>query len=228
VRNYVVPLTSTQVLLSATVFDHYLFQDTSSFVWSNTAISDDTVLTNDNTWSTTVTWSSTGDAGAFYPPQYLQGYDTVTYLSAGTFKGPYTITFCPSGIDTRYYGITKIIYNFGDGSNNRIVVRSILSNAIAGGLTTAGDPVSTNVSHDYYPVNNGITTYYPVVSVINGSLLKNIFYITLTFAPASIYDFNTMHLISNVQSSSNYNETINIFETKTPSYVTNVRVISGV
>ena len=165
-RSYNFTLSSTQEPLRRKILDHYLFLDPvygSNFTYPSTA------------WgsyfdcnSESCTYSVTAYGGLIYPWGYrIQTF--YTNLSAGPLKGPYTITFSPSAIDTRVFSITKIIYDFGDGSEAVSIEKDLVPNNL-GTFQWDGNPASINISHTYYPLNNFSTTYYPSVTVINGDL----------------------------------------------------------
>ena len=223
-RSLVVTLTSLQVQTAPSILDHwYITVDqtdsgSTTFTYPNSA--DGSLFT---TTTGTYVYPVTADGGNIYPWGYPVA-NTVTTINLGMLKGPYTITFSPSGIDSRYYDISKIGYTFGDGTS-QTVEKSIIQNS-PGNSITGGLPTNINVSHAYYPSSTN-TTFTPSVTVINSNLVLNIFNISFTLTPASIYDFNDVHLISNTQSSNNQLETVNVFEIESPNYVTNVRVISG-
>ena len=222
-RSLVVTLTSLQVQTAPSILDHwYITVDqtdsgSTTFTYPNSADGGVEPLSGTNVPTVTA------DGGNIYPWGYPVA-NTVTTINLGKLKGPYTITYSPSGIDSRYYDISKISYTFGDGTS-QTVEKSIIQNS-SGNSITGGLPTNVNVSHAYYPSSTN-TTFTPSVTVINSNLVLNIFNISFTLTPASIYDFNDVHLISNTQSSNNQLETVNVFEIESPNYVTNVRVISG-
>jgi hypothetical protein len=220
VRNYLVTLSSIQPSDPPQVLDHYLFLDPLlgiNFVYPNSANGGFFV-------GTSYTGALTADSENIYPWGYpIQ--TAVTNIEIGPLKGPYTLTFSPTGLDTSKAAILKIIYNFGDGTNTT-VNRSIVPKFRMGDTLSAGDPNAISVSHEYYPQSIDSTTVYnPIITVINGNMVENVFNITLSTVPASIYDFNSTHLISNTQQS-RLSETQNVFEVEQPNYLTVARVLS--
>jgi hypothetical protein len=222
VRSYTVTLTSNQQFGLPQVLDHYLFLDPISgvnFVYPASA--DD----GDFTYSTGQP-TVTADDGAFSPWGYLI-QDVITNITVGPLKGPYTVVFDPTGLDTRSLAIQKIIYNFGDGSPETIINRSIVPQYTLGQTASAGNPETVIVSHDYYPQSNtGVTIFTPSITAFNSNLVRSVFNITISSAPISIYEFDDIHLINNTQQLKTV-ETQNIFEIDNPDYLTVARVISA-
>ena len=219
-RNYTVLLSSVQPSEPPQVLDHYLFRDPDlgfNFVYPNSA--DGGLFIG-----TSYTGALTADGENIYPWGYPIQTD-VTNIEIGPLKGPYTITFSPTGLDTSKAAILKIIYDFGDGTNTT-VNRDIVPKPQTGNTVSTGDPNNIPVSHDYYPKSIDSTTVYnPVITVLNGNMVENVFNITLSTVPASIYDFNSTHLINTTQQSQ-LSETQNIFEVEDPNYLTVARVLS--
>jgi hypothetical protein len=223
VKSYTVTLTSKQANSFPTVLDHYLFLDPvsgSNFVYPASA--DD----SDFSYSTGQP-TLTADDGTFAGWQYnIQ--DTYTNINVGPLKGPYTINFNPTGLDTSVLTIHKIAYNFGDGSPETIISRSVNPTYTLGQFASAGSPNGVIVSHDYYPQNSSsVTIYTPSITAYNSNLIRSVFNITISSAPISIYEFNDVHLINNTQQLTAI-ETQNIFEVENPQYLTVARVVSAV
>ena len=216
-------MTSYQPFSVPLNLDHYQFwQDNTvrdTFTYPNTANGSD------------FTYSSgqpgvTADDGLFTPWDYF-AVNTTQNIGIGPFKGPYTINFDPTGLDVSELSIIKIIYNFGDGTE-RIVNRSINPHYTIGQTESAGDPNAQIISHDYYPQNSsGITIYTPSITAYNSNIIRNVFNVTISSAPISIYEFDDFHLINNTQQLT-ATETQNIFEIEQPDYLTLARVLSTV
>ena len=220
-RTYTVLLTSVQSLNSNSILDHYLFLDPVyglNFTYPNSADGSFFYST-----SGTYVYPFTANGGDLYP--YGYGIvNTISNIVVGPLKGPYTLIFDPTGLDYALFGVSKIVYDFGDGQS-QTVEYPVGSDTLGRAIPAA--PNTTLVPHDYYPLNNTTTTYYPTVSVINGNLVQNIFNITATFVPASIYDLENVHLLNNIQSGVSALETVNIFEVESPRYITHSRVLSS-
>lgn len=170
------------------------------------------------------TYPYTAYGGNIFPWGYIV-QNFFTHLSAGPFKGPYTITFSPSAIDTTYFGVAKIIYDFDDGSDLLIIEKDIIPN-IVGSYQWDGNPASLDIPHDYYPLSDRTTTYNPTITVVNGNLVQNIYSLTFSFVPASLYDYESLRLINTIQLKDTPEEALTVFELSNPNYVTNVRIIS--
>jgi hypothetical protein len=220
VKNYVLTLTSQQVLGNPNLLNHYLFVDPISGVtFTFPATSDG------GSFSTSFVYPTSTNAGLFFPWGYVF-QNTTTDIDLGTLKGPYTITFSPSGLDKRFFGVLKISYDFGDGTSE-IVERDIVPNN-PNTAFTRGDPANINITHIYWPKNNNITTYTPGITVLNGNLAQNIFNIRLQIVPGSIYELGNINLINIAQHQEALDETLGVFEINKPStYVTNARFYSG-
>lgn len=216
-NSYIITLTSLQTLGNPTQLNHYLFVDPVAgvnFPYSLTCNGGENWGVNTETVS----------GGLFFPWGYL--FQTnYQFLTSNAFKGPYTITFSPSGLDTRYFGILKIAYDFGDGTS-QIIERDVIPNNPDTALTT-GDPTKINVSHDYWPTND-ITTFTPTITVLNGNLTLDVYNITFKLTPTSIHEFNEIRMINVAQNSNKNDETIGIIEINKPEkYVTAARFFSG-
>jgi hypothetical protein len=174
----------------------------------------------------------TADDDGFNPwGYYIQ--DVVNSLTVGPLKGPYTINFDPTHLDITSVDIQKIIYNFGDGTPEVIINNTVNKNVLPQSHTqvtqfSATSPSSYIVSHDYYPKNtSSITTYTPTITAFYSNIIRWVYNISISSAPASIYDFDDIHLISNTQQLTAI-ETQNIFEVESPNYLTVAKIVSGV
>lgn len=220
-RSYTITLTSNQLLTIPAVLDHYLFLDPISGTnFTYPASADD----SDYFYSTGQP-TITADDGGFVPWGYgIQ--DIITNLNVGPLKGPYTVNFSPLGLDTSVYSILKIDYDFGDGSQIITTNYNFKPTYTQGeSLTAVPNPRDTIVSHNYYPVNSGMTVYTPSITAYNGNLTTNVFNISISSIPISIYDLADIHLINNTQQLT-ATETQNIFEIESPNYLTVARLLS--
>lgn len=219
-KSYTITLTSTQKLGNPDLLNHYLFIDPVyglNFVYSATA-------DGGNIYPHTFTKLVSG--GLYFPWGYLF-QTTYNFATAGPFKGPYTITFSPSGLDKRYYSILKITYDFGDGEIST-VERDIVPNLAGAALLNSGDPSSVNISHDYWPKHDGVTTYIPTITVLNGNMAANIFRYRFDFYPSAIYEFDQVRLLNIAQHAQDLDETLGVLELNRPeNYVTNARFFSA-
>lgn len=224
-KSYTVSLSSSQNFSIPRVYDHYLFFDPISgvnFVYPTSADGSDFNYS-------TGTPTETADDGAFSPWGYLI-QDVITNLTVGPLKGPYTINFDPSQLDTSTLAINKIVYNFGDGSPEITINTSIVQGTtyVNGQPVSASNPNSVVVSHDYYPQSNSsVTVITPSITAYNSNITRNIFNIAISSAPISIYEFDDIHLINNTQQLVS-TEMQNIFEIDNPDYLTVARVLSAV
>jgi hypothetical protein len=219
VRSYTIPLINNQLIGAPSIIDHWYFVDPaqgSSFTYPNTAFGGR---------HNTTTFDLTGDDGSFSEWKYsIQ--DVVEYINVGPLKGPYTINFDASNLDTSIYPILKIEYDFGDGQI-LVVNRDLVKHLTQGQYLTAGDPKTVPVSHAYYPQStSGMTVYNPKITVFNADLVSNVYYISISSTAASIYEFNDIHLINTSQQFSII-ESRNIFEIEQPNYLTVGKVLSA-
>jgi len=226
VKSYTVSLSTIQPFNGLpSVDDHYLFLDPlsgSNFVYPTSA--DGT----DFSYSTGQP-TATADDGAFSPWGYTI-QDLIQNIPVGPLKGPYTINFDPSQLDTTSIAINKIVYNFGDGSPETIITAPAVqgSTIVNGQLLSATNPNNIIVSHNYYPQSNSsITVFTPSITAYGSNIIRNIFNVVISAAPISIYEFDDIHLINNTQQLSAI-ETQNVFEIDNPDYLTVARVISAV
>jgi hypothetical protein len=220
VKSYVITLSSSQELGNPQLLNHYLFVDPVyrlNFVYGLTA---DGGAIYPNTFVETVS------GGQFFPWGYIF-QTTYEFITAAPFKGPYNITFSPSGIDTSSYAALKIAYDFGDGESI-VIERDIVPNLVGAALLNSGDPTSVNISHEYWPKSNEVTTYIPTITVLNGNMSANIFRYKLDFYPSTIYDFEDIRLLNIAQHAENLDETLGVFEIDKPeNYTTNARFFSA-
>lgn len=212
-RSYTVTLTSSQADTLPQVLDHYRFLDPitrTDYIFPNTA---DGSLFNSTTG--TFVYPFTADDELFTPWGYdIQ--DINTAINIGPLKGPYTVTFSPTGLSDEFFPVSKIVYDFGDGEK-RIVSRS---------FSESSKPNAVNVAYDYYPKSaDTVSIYNPTITVYNTNLTRNIFNITISAVPLSIYDLGDVHLINSVQRREKA-ELQNIFEIKEPNYLTVNRIVS--
>lgn len=218
-RNYTFVLSSTQVLSVPKVLDHYLFLDPVygvNFTYPFTA---------NGEFFTSTSWPVTAYGGLIFPWGFaIQKY--ITFLSAGPLKGPYTITFSPSAIDTSIFSVSKIIYDFGDNSDIVTIEKDIVPNLV-GTFQWDGNPASVVLNHTYYPLDYGTTTYYPSITVINGDLSQNVYRVQIQLVPLSLYEYSSFRMLNALQPNIKKEETLGIFEVEDPTYVTNVKLLSA-
>jgi hypothetical protein len=220
VRTYTVYLTSTQISGVPITSDSYSF---SGFPGSPTVLSSYSVIADGSDFSKYNVYSNTLNDGSFFPwRNIITTY--ITNLPSIELKGPYSIVFCTSGLDTSYYKILKIIYDFNDGTTRSV---DHPAGATFGGKALLASPNNINVSNIYYPRDYDGTTYTPSITVVNGDLVSNIFNISLTFHPGSIYDFNNIHLLNSTSIGVSSDALLNIYETKSPNYVTHALMLSA-
>lgn len=179
---------------------------------------------NYNTGSPTATADDTN-----YTPWGYLVRDFVTNISLGLLKGPYSITFDPGDLYSTDVPLLKIVYNFGDDTQDFVVGNTLnLQTTTQGQPASASTPAGTPITHNYFPSSNStIATFNPSVTAFYSNLTRWIYNISLSSVPSSIYDFDDIHLISNTPQLST-SETQNIFELENPAYLTVARVLSTV
>lgn len=223
-----VVLSSYQLPGQPDYLNHYFFTDPilgSNFTYPNTANGS---LFNATTG--TFVYPATASGGPFYPWGYSV-QNTYTIMDLGILKGPYTLTFVPSAIDNTVFTTAKILYAFGDGQTTEVekdIVIDYNKKIRFAGTDSAqvGNPNFVNIDHEYYPQSTGTTTYNPMVSVINGNFVWNVFDIRFSLIPASMYDFNDLTVLNSVGISSDSKNVI-VVETNEPRYVANLKVLSA-
>jgi len=223
-----VVLSSYQLPGQPDYLNHYFFTDPileSNFTYPNTA--NGSLF---NTTTGTFVYPATASGGPFYPWGYSV-QNTYTVIDLGILKGPYTLTFVPSAIDNTVFTTAKILYAFGDGETTEVekdIVIDYNKKIRFAGTDSAqvGNPNFVNIDHEYYPQSTGTTTYNPMVSVINGNFVWNVFDIRFSMIPASIYDFNDLTVLNSVGISSD-NKNVVVIETNEPRFVANLKVLSA-
>lgn len=192
--NYV--LSSVQIASTPSVLNHYLFTDPvygTAITYPNSANGYIFNVLN------TFVFSETANGGMLFPWGYPVD-NTKLSADLGFFKGQCTFTVIPSGIDTTYYTVLKIIYDFDDNDIVDIekgIVQNILPGNVA--FLDNGVPTDVNVSHVYTARSPERTTYYPTVTVLNGNMALNIFSFKLTLLPGTVYDYDDFHIVNSAQ-----------------------------
>jgi len=222
-RSYTFVLSSDQKQSLPSILNHYLFEDPVygiSFTYPNTA--------NGSFFHTTTgsfTYPVTANGGQIFPWGYV--VQTIrTNLTAGPFKGPHTINFCPSGLDTRYFNVLKIIYDFDNGEQIYNVEKDIVPN-LRERFLQSKSPIEITPSRVYYP-GPELTTFHPIISVINSNLTQNIYNISFSLVPESIYEYNSLKVLNAIQPGVRTQETMGMFEIEGSDFVTNARILSTV
>jgi hypothetical protein len=144
----------------------------------------------------------TADGGLFFPWGYKKQnkyYD----IDIGKFKGPVSITFCPSAIASNIYQILKIHYDYGDGSFSEVDKSiygdtfSVKTDFVFLSTSMRGSPVDYNSTHTYWPkTDNALTEYRPSISAIAADGTYNVYNITLSTAPDSVYSISDFRIIN--------------------------------
>jgi hypothetical protein len=220
-KSYTFVLSSNQETGLPSILNHYLIEDPVygiSFTYPNTA--------NGSFFHTTTgtyVYPVTANGGLIFPWGYA--VQTIrTNISAGPFKGPYTINFCPSGIDTRYFSTLKIVYDFDNGEEIFNVEKDVVPN-LRERFLQAKTPTEITPSRVYYP-GREMTTFHPIVSVISSNLTQHIYNISFSLAPESVYEYNSLKVLNSIQPGTKYLETMGMFEIENSNFVTNARILS--
>jgi len=220
-KSYTFVLSSDQQQALPQILNHYLFEDPVyglSFTYPNTA--------NGSLFHTTTgtfSYPVTAYGGLHFPWGYV--VQTIrTNLTAGPFKGPYTINFSPSGIDTRFFNVLKIVYDFDNKEELLNVEKDIVPN-LRERFLQSQDPTDITPSRVYYP-DRGITTFNPIISVINSNLTQNIYNISFSLVPESLYEYDSLKILNAIQPSVRSLETLGMFEIENSDFVTNARILS--
>lgn len=179
--------------------------------------------------ATTPSYAVTANGGLFFPWGYIKSNVTQN-IDIGKFKGPTTITFNPSAIDYSLYPIVKIYYDFGDGHftdvERNIYGQTISINTDYVFLSTglAGIPNNYLVSHTYWP---GVheAPYVPSISAIASDGVYNIFNISLTSVPDSIYSITDMRLLNKLDIDNRGKNKLIVSESKYNDYFLNNLVL---
>lgn len=229
-----VVLSSHQIAGVPDYLNHYFFLDPvygTNFTYPNTA--------NGSFFNATTgafVYPLTANGGLIFPWGYAV-QNTYAHINLGILKGPYTLTFVPSAIDSTYFTTTKIIYDFGDGETTIIekdividYATATLANYAVSGFyapgAEIGNPTSIYVPHVYYPLNNTITTYTPTITVVNGNSVFNIFTVTFSAVPLSYYDLDDISLLNKTGLSNNVYNNMMVMEVANPAYVANLKLLA--
>ena len=219
-KSYTFTLNSTQTPQTPELVNGYMFLDPVYGYSYTYPVSD-----IGGGFTGTEVYTQSANAGLFYPWGYNK-QTIITKLSAGPFKGPYTISFSPAGLDTSVYALLKLYYDFGDGTGFS-TDNSIVYSVEGTGGNGLSDPTTQIVTHDYWPTNSGVTTYTPTISVLNGDLSLNIFNISFDMVPVSIFEFDDINIINAAQHINSIEETLGVFELEGINTVTNARYFSA-
>ena len=222
-------LSSFQILKTPSVLNHYLFVDPvlgPDFVYPITA---------DCKLFTTDTSQFSGISGMMFFPWGYPVQNSLTTFDLGEYKGDTTLIINPSAIDETFFTTLKIIYDFGDGSDIVNIEKGTVVNYIPSvPALDPGTPIDKVISHVYKPKElNTITTYIPTISVISGNLSIQVFKLTLSVYPDSIFSINEFHLINSSQltkSEDNVQKSLEILELRQDEnlYASNFLLISSV
>ena len=148
------------------------------------------------------TYNSIICGGYFFPWGYQVDDQTQDIqINGGVgLKGDTTIVFVPSGIDTTYHDVLKIIYDPGNGEDILTINRPILAQVQEFSFSNLlisnqfDSPIYKNVAFTYrassYPV-----TYFPTVTALYGDLTRLFYNYSVTIYPNSIYDVDGVHLV---------------------------------
>lgn len=176
-------------------------------------------------FDTTSSYPVTAWDGLFYPYGY-QAQDTWISDVIPNLKGDYTIIFSAS---TSNIQPLKMIYNFGDGSNNIILTKPLIDNSIYSSINSyifglnANSLIYKAVPHDYYALS-AATTFYPSVTVLNSNLTFVYYSLSVTIYPNSLYDIQDIHLIDSTQLLSTTGNNLNILEINSNQMTTNLQI----
>lgn len=181
------------------------------------------VTADGGAFGSTPSYTAQYNDGSFFPWKYVIQTFT-TNLPTVNLKGPYTITFSTSGLDSSLFGILKVLYNFGDGTNR--VVNYPAGNSYTG-IALIERPGDVNVSNSYYPQSSGSTTYTPSITVVNGNLVSFVYNLTANVYPASIYDLTDIHLLDSISVGVSSSKLFSIYETRSPNYITHALALSA-
>lgn len=202
------------------ILDSYYFTDpvyNTNFSYSISA-NGDSFTTAESSFNLT-SWG-----GRYFPWGY-QIVDELYQIRLPDVKGNTTITFIPSGLDTQYSDILKILYTFHDGSVK--VERPILPTAINKNNedfydnTEPSSPKYTTVSR-LLTASSEVVTYNPSLTVFYGSMITAVYNFTIDVYPNSIYDIDEVHLINSTQLPSTTDASINVLEIGSEKVVSNI------
>jgi len=184
-----------------------------------------------NATTGTFVYPFTANGALFFPWGYPV-QNTFTTMDLGILKGPHTITYVPSAVDNSIYTTIKIVYDFGEGTT-QTVEKDIIVDYRTVNIASytigsdPGNPIYTNVSHDYYPMNSSITTYTTMISVVDGNSVFHIFQINLSSVPLSFYDIDDVNLLNKVGLSNNVYDNMVVMQAGTDKYVTNFKLLTA-
>jgi len=172
--------------------NHYFFLDPvfgESFTYANTA--DGSLFTNSS-------FIDTVDSKIFYPWDYP--VQTYTYnINLCTFNGDTTINFITSALYNVSYTTLKIMYNSGLGDDIKVFERKFIDSETYTFLFNENTLIDTDISFEYSPLSQNITTYYPSVSILNGNLSFTVYNFEINLLPESFLNLVDMRIINSTQ-----------------------------
>ena len=212
-RTYTIQLTSNQYIGAPGLADSQTFATTGV----NSVIDGSTFSARPSAYV------NLANDGSFFPWKFVIQTFNFT-IPPIDFKGPYTIVFSTSGLDTTQFGILKLLYDFGDGTS--YINDFPIGNSFKG-VGLIEQPGATTITHDYFPLALSGTTYTPTITVINGNLVNFVYSFSLTLYPASIYEIDNIHLLNSLSVGTSSSQLLNIYEMRSPNYVTHALTLSA-
>lgn len=190
------PITSGVVLSgfnTCNFLDHYVFKDPVSgfnIFYPLTAYGGPIPTAPPFTFTNTVT-------GGIFVKDCVQDYCYSTFtLQPQKVFCVTTAKFVLSSVDQSVSRISKIIYNFGDGTPEKIVTKDLITNA---------SPANTIVYKTYYPTDALVTEVTTTIKVIYDNCCTNTYVLILSCFKCGILDvFEDTVLINAQQTKQSY------------------------
>ena len=208
------------------ILDHYFFTDPVTglnFTYPTTAFGWYLSGGSDTGTGSSSAFALTADGTAFFPWGYRVQTET-RLVQLKNQKGDITITFVPSGFDTQYHDVGKIVYDCNGTVTN--IERPLLSRSVSPSLDnfTLGvevdSPTQKPISHTYYASSAPITCYTNITAFYM-DMTYVFYYINFTLYPNSIYDVDNVHLINSTQLPLLSDASLNILEIESEQLITN-------
>jgi len=174
--------------------DHYVFKDPVSgynIFYPLTAYGGPLPTTPPFTFTYTIT-------GGTFQKDCSQDYcfNTITFQPIKIFCVT-TVNFVLSSIDQSVSKIGKIIYDFGDGSQQKVVTKDLISNI---------SPANIVVTKTYYPTDQLCTVYVANINVVYDNCCINTYQITFSAFKCGILDvYRKVALLNSQQTKAPYN-----------------------
>jgi hypothetical protein len=91
------------------------------------------------------------------------------------------------------------MYNSGLGDDIKVFEKKIIDSETSTFLFDENSLIDTDISFEYSPKSQNITTYYPSVSILNGNLSFTVYNFVINLLPESFLNLVDMRIINSTQ-----------------------------